>query len=64
MPVPSSSSPSPIPSDKSVLCEPSLESDFSAAKQQQQQQQGGYDFINKPYEEWTQEDYARYYGDN
>jgi len=22
-----------------------------------------YDFINKPYEEWTQEDYARYYGD-
>ena len=22
-----------------------------------------YDFINKPFEEWTQEDYARYYGD-
>jgi len=62
MPLPTSSSPSPIPSDKSVLCEPSIESDIAAAKQQQQQ--GGYDFINKPYEEWTQEDYSRYYGDN
>ena len=27
-------------------------------------QENSYDFINKPYEEWTQEDYARYYGDN
>ena len=26
-------------------------------------EQTQYDFINKPYEEWTQEDYARYYGD-
>jgi len=60
MPVPSPSL-SPLSSDKSVLTEPSLESDISAAKPQQQ---GGYDFINKPYEEWTQEDYARYYGDN
>lgn len=25
--------------------------------------QNNFDFINKPYEDWTQEDYARYYGD-
>ena len=28
-----------------------------------EQADSSYDFINKPYEEWTQEDYARYYGD-
>ena len=52
----------PVPSPESLQIEsqPSLESDICVAKQQQ----GGYDFINKPYEEWTQEDYARYYGDN
>ena len=25
-----------------------------------EQADSSYDFINKPYEEWTQEDYARY----
>ena len=29
----------------------------------EEQADSSYDFINKPYEEWTQEDYARYYGD-
>jgi len=52
MPLPDSNMSSPLPSD---------ESDFALPSDVKQQQ--SYDFINKPYEEWTQEDYARYYGD-
>ena len=47
-------SPEVIKTDESVVS-------FGPAVTSEPQSQ--YEFINKPYEEWTQEDYARYYGD-
>ena len=49
MPLPSVPEPSSYNTDESVVSETETNS--------------GYEFINKPYEEWTQEDYVRYYGD-
>ena len=50
--------PSPVLPTESPICTPPSSSEQSDTKQQT-----AYEFINKPYEEWTQEDYARYYGE-
>jgi hypothetical protein len=62
MPLPAM--PEPVPADPSLSPEVSTdESVVSLGPVVTSEPQSQYEFINKPYEEWTQEDYARYYGD-
>ena len=60
-----SSDSSPSPDQSIVSCDPVCPDTSSDDNNSESEtcSDNNYDFINKPYEEWTQEDYARYYGD-
>ena len=60
-----SSDSSPSPDQSIVSCGPVCPDTSSDDNSSESEtcSDNSYDFINKPYEEWTQEDYARYYGD-